>query len=60
MASVLGLSDRQVRDLIRGWGVDGWLVVADPAKRSRAYTLSAEYRRSIGGLSAVTSEESER
>lgn len=53
VALVLGLSDRHARDLIRGWVTDGWLVVADPAKRSRAYVLSAEYRRSIGGLSAV-------
>jgi Fic family protein len=52
VAKLLGLSDRQVRDLIRGWVMDGWLVVADPAKRSRAYVLSAEYRRSIGGLTA--------
>lgn len=54
VAKLLGLSDRQVRDLIRGWVRDGWLVVADPAKRSRAYVLSAEYRRSVGGLTAVS------
>lgn len=57
VAKLLGLSDRQVRDLIRGWVVDGWLVVADPAKRSRAYVLSAEYRRSVGGLTAVSEED---
>lgn len=54
VAKLLGLSDRQVRDLIRGWVLDGWLVVADPAKRSRSYVLSAEYRRSVGGLTAVS------
>ena len=54
VAKLLGLSDRQVRDLIRGWVMAGWLVVADPAKRSRAYVLSAEYRRSFGGLTAVS------
>ena len=57
VARVLGLSERQVRDLIRGWVADGWLLVADPARRSRAYTLSAEYRRSVGGLSAEDPEQ---
>lgn len=52
VSRVLGLSDRQVRDLIRRWVGDGWLLTADPAKRSRAYELSAEYRRFIGVLSA--------
>lgn len=47
------LPDRQVRDLIRGWVMDRWLVVTDPAKRSRAYTLSVEYWRSVGEITAV-------
>lgn len=57
VAKLLGLSDRQVRDLIRGWVMNGWLVISDPAKRSRAYVLSAEYRRSVGGLTAVVEAE---
>ena len=53
MARALGLSPRTVRDLVGGWLVDGWLVLADPARKSRRYHLSAEYRQFIGGLSAI-------
>jgi Fic family protein len=52
VARILGLSPRQVRDLLAGWVEAGWLVVGDPARKSRRYRLSAEYRRFIGGLSA--------
>jgi hypothetical protein len=34
-------------------GFDGWLEVADPSRRGRAYSLSAIYRQYIGGLSAM-------
>ena len=52
MARVLGLSPRTVRDLIAGWLEDGWLEIADPARKSRRYCLSAEYRQFIGEISA--------
>ena len=50
-ANALGLSPRTVRDLLQAWLTQGWLELADPARKSRRYRLSAEYRRFIGGLS---------
>lgn len=52
-AAVLGLSPRMTRNLLRGWVADGWLIVADPARRSRAYALSARYRQFIGSFTAT-------
>lgn len=52
VANVLGLSVRQARDLLSEWVNAGWLVVNDASRKSRAYSLSADYRRFIGGLSA--------
>jgi len=52
MARALGLSPRTVRDLVTGWLADGWLVLADPARKSRRYHLSAEYRQFIGEITA--------
>jgi len=52
VAHALGLSPRAARDLLTTWVTGGWLEVADPARRSRRYRLSAEYRQFIGGLSA--------
>jgi len=49
-ARVLGLSPRQVRDLLNDWVEDGWLVISDTARKTRRYRLSAEYRRFIGGI----------
>jgi Fic family protein len=48
-AHILGLSHRQVRDLLTGWVDAGWLVIGDPARKSRRYRLSAVYRQFIGG-----------
>jgi hypothetical protein len=52
IARVLGLSPRTARDLVAGWLADGWLEVANPARKSRRYRLSAEYRRFIGEITA--------
>lgn len=52
VADALGLSPRTARDLVTGWVADGWLEVADPARKTRRYRLSAEYRQFIGGISA--------
>ena len=52
MARALGLAPRTVRDLVGGWLADGWLVLADPARKSRRYHLSAEYRQFIGEITA--------
>ena len=52
-AEALGLSARMTRTLLQQWVANGWLVVANPSNRARAYALSAAYRRYIGGLSAM-------
>ncbi len=53
VAKALGLSDRMARELLKEWVKAGWLIVAKPSKRARAYALSAAYRQFIGGLSAM-------
>jgi predicted ArsR family transcriptional regulator len=52
-ARVLGLSPRQMRDLLKGRVGDGWLEVNDAARKTRSYRLSAIYRRFVGGITAV-------
>jgi hypothetical protein len=41
------------RNLLKGWTKDGWLEMAEPSRRTRAYSLSAIYRQYIGSLSAI-------
>ena len=53
VAAELGLSERTARNLLKGWTEDGWLEVADPSRRARAYSLSAIYRQYVGSLSAT-------
>lgn len=50
VARTLGLSPRAARDLLAAWVAAGWLEVADPARKSRRYRLSAEYRQFIGEI----------
>jgi len=57
VAQTLGLSKRMARNLLLSWVADGWLEVADPSRRKRAYTLSAIYRQYIGSLSAMSDDE---
>lgn len=45
VAGALGLSDRMARVLLGRWVDAGWLAVADPSRRARAYLLSASYRQ---------------
>ena len=53
VAKELGLSERMARNLLTGWVEDGWLEVANPSRRARAYSLSAKYRQYIGSSSAM-------
>jgi Fic family protein len=53
VARALGLSDRMARVLLKQWVADGWLVVADPSRRKRAYELTASYRQYLRKLSAM-------
>jgi Fic family protein len=54
VAAALGLSERTARLLLRKWVEEGWLEVADSARRTRAYSLSAIYRQFIGNPSAIS------
>lgn len=47
-AVALGLSDRMVRLLMQQWLQEGWLIMANSSNRSRAYGLSANYRKFVG------------
>jgi predicted HTH transcriptional regulator len=38
------ISQRAARNLLSKWVGDGFLVVADPAKKSRKYALAKEFR----------------
>ena len=49
----LGISKRQVRNLLAEWSAGGWLIVSDTARKSRRYRLSAEYRQFIGKITAI-------
>ena len=53
VAPELGLSERMARNLLGTWVEDGWLEVANPSRRARAYSLKALYRQYIGSLSAM-------
>jgi Fic family protein len=53
VAAALGLSDRMARVLLRQWVEEGLLVVADSARRTRTYSLSATHRQFIGNPSAM-------
>lgn len=53
VADTLGLSVRTARNLLQDWVSAGWLTVAEPSKRKRAYALSADYRQFIGNSSAA-------
>ena len=52
VAGALGLSERTARLVLHEYVTDGWLRIANPSNRRRAYSLSASYRQYIGKLSA--------
>jgi len=39
VARLLGISQRQARNLLRAWTAAGWLEVANPSNRGRRYRL---------------------
>ena len=53
VAAALGLSDRMARVLLQQWVKEGLLVIADSARRTRTYSLSAIHRQFIGNPSAI-------
>jgi cell filamentation protein, protein adenylyltransferase len=44
IARLFGVSERAARNLLAAWVGSGFLVVADPAKKSRKYGLASEFR----------------
>ena len=44
IAKLFTLSQRAARNLLAGWVDQGFLLVADPAKKSRKYRLANEFR----------------
>jgi Fic family protein len=44
---LFAVSQRTARNLLNGWVAGGFLVVTDPAKKSRKYALAAEFRELI-------------
>ncbi len=57
VTEALALSDRMVRVLLKEWSAEGWLEVANPSRKARAYVLSARYRQYIDDLSAMPRAE---
>lgn len=47
---LFALSQRTARDLLRNWAANGFLVVADPAKKSRKYRVADRFRHLAQGV----------
>ena len=45
---LFSISDRAARNLLSAWVDDGFVMVADPSKKSRKYSLSDHYQSIIG------------
>lgn len=48
LEALFGISQRAARNLLSAWVLDGFLVVTDPAKKTRKYNLSAEFAELVG------------
>jgi hypothetical protein len=44
IAALFGVSQRAARNLLLAWVADGFLLVADAAKKSRKYRLAKEFQ----------------
>ncbi len=47
IGALFGVSQRTARGLLADWAASGFLVIADPAKKSRKYALADPYREMI-------------
>jgi len=47
LVGLFGFSERTARSLLSAWVEGGFVLVADPAKKSRKYSLAAKYRRGV-------------
>jgi len=44
VAKLLGLSERQARDLLLEWVDQGWIEMSDPSRKARKYRLAKKYK----------------
>lgn len=49
VASLLNISQRQSRDLLRSWVEQGWLEIDDPSRKGRKYRLVEKYLNLLDG-----------
>lgn len=47
IASLFGISERAARNLLSAWVENGFVMIADPAKKSRKYELATEFQASL-------------
>jgi hypothetical protein len=47
VVKLFGFSHRTARGLLSAWADGGFVVVADPAKKSRKNSLAAKFRRTV-------------
>lgn len=50
VATILALSERMSRIALSEWVNDGWIIISNPSKRSRKYSLAEPLRRYIDSL----------
>ena len=43
VAALFGISQRAARNLLTAWVDDGFVVIADPANKTRTYSLHADF-----------------
>lgn len=48
LATLFSISERAARNLLAAWVKNGFLVIADPARKSRKYGLSSDYKAILG------------
>ena len=47
VATLFSISERAARNLLSAWVTDGFVVVADPARKTRKYALSNEFQSAV-------------
>ena len=48
-----GISQRAARNVLSAWVRDGFVVVTDPARKSRKYSLAAEFAELLPGGTGI-------
>jgi Fic family protein len=50
VARLFGISERAARNLLAAWVENGFLVITDPAKKSRKYELASEFSADVSAF----------